>query len=59
MQRINCRICEYYFVTWEHNRPHGCKAYGFKSPYMPYQVVYRTTGQDCRFFTPKPRPAST
>ncbi len=59
MQRINCRICQHYFVTWEKQRPHGCRAYGFKSPNIPSQVVQRTTGEPCGFFTPKPRPAST
>jgi hypothetical protein len=57
MQRINCLRCAYYFVTWEEGRPHGCRAYGFKSPQIPSQVVRRTSGSDCQFFTPK-APAS-
>lgn len=53
MEKINCRRCQHYFVTWEAHRPHGCRAYGFKSPYMPSQVVKRTTGEECALFTPK------
>lgn len=58
MQRINCRRCAFYFVTWEKNQPHGCKAYGFKSQFTPSQVVKQSSGLECQYFTPK-RPAST
>ncbi|MCW8896005.1 uracil-DNA glycosylase [Sulfurimonas sp.] len=53
MKRINCRICEYYFVTWEKTRPHGCKAYGFKSPQIPSLLVFQSSGSDCTMFKPK------
>ncbi|MEA3373007.1 MAG: uracil-DNA glycosylase [Campylobacterota bacterium] len=57
MQRINCRRCAYYFVTWEKSKPHGCKAYGFKSQFIPSQVVKQSSGTDCSYFVPK-RPKS-
>jgi len=53
MKRINCRKCEYYFVTWEKHRPHGCKAYGFKSPQIPSLVVFQSSGDDCHQFKQK------
>ncbi|MDD2567746.1 MAG: uracil-DNA glycosylase [Sulfurimonadaceae bacterium] len=53
MKRINCRRCEHYFVTWEPQRPHGCRAYGFKSPHIPSLVVFQSTGSDCAFFKEK------
>jgi len=53
MQKINCRRCKYYFVTWEANKPHGCKAYGFKSPQIPSLVVKQSSGSDCSLFIPK------
>ena len=54
MKRINCRRCQYYFVTWEAKKPHGCKAYGFKSPQIPSLVVFKSSGEDCNMFKEKP-----
>ena len=53
MKRINCRRCEFYFVTWEKNKPHGCKAYGFKSQQIPSLVVFQSSGTDCSLFKQK------
>jgi hypothetical protein len=50
MKKINCRRCEHYFVTWEAKRPHGCRAYGFKSQYIPSLVVFQSSGSDCTMF---------
>ena len=58
MERINCRRCGYYFVTWNNAQPHGCRAYGFKSLQIPSVVVKQSSGQECTFFTPKPLPDS-
>jgi hypothetical protein len=52
-KRIVCQKCVYYFVTWEANRPHGCKAYGFKTPVLPSITVKNSSGEDCKFFTLK------
>jgi hypothetical protein len=53
MKRINCKVCQHYFVTWEKNRPHGCRAYGFKSPQIPSIVVFQSSGNDCTMFKQK------
>jgi hypothetical protein len=53
MKRINCRRCVHYFVTWEPKKPHGCKAYGFKSPQIPSMVVYKSSGMECGLFSQK------
>jgi len=53
MKKINCRRCEYYFVTWKPKQPHGCKAYGFKSPQIPSLVVFQSSGSDCSMFKAK------
>ncbi|SFV68215.1 hypothetical protein MNB_SM-5-878 [hydrothermal vent metagenome] len=53
MKRINCRKCEYYFVTWQSNQPHGCRAYGFKSAQMPSMVVFKSSGSACSLFKEK------
>jgi len=52
-KRIICQKCEYYFVTWESNQPHGCNAYGFKSKAIPSVVVKNSSGQQCHFFKQK------
>ena len=54
MKRINCRRCEYYFVTWKPKHPHGCKAYGFKSPQIPSLTVFQSSGSECTMFKEKP-----
>ena len=53
MKRINCRRCQHYFVTWEPTKPHGCRAYGFKSPQIPSLVVFQSSGSDCAMFEQK------
>jgi len=53
MKRVNCRRCKHYFVTWETNQPHGCRAYGFKSPQIPSMVVLKSSGESCNLFLEK------
>ncbi|HIP11713.1 MAG TPA: uracil-DNA glycosylase [Arcobacter sp.] len=50
--RIICQRCTYYYVTWQTNQPHGCKAYGFKSKQIPSTVVRQSSGTTCSFYTP-------
>lgn len=52
-RKIVCQKCVYYFVTWEAGKPHGCKAYGFKSQLIPSIAVKRSSGDECNFFTLK------
>lgn len=52
-KRIVCQKCKFYYVTWEQSKPHGCKAYGFKSKIVPSVVVKRSSGEDCSFFEVK------
>lgn len=52
-RRIICQKCIHYFVTWEKSKPHGCKAYGFKSAQIPSVVVKRSSGEDCKLYTLK------
>ena len=53
MKKINCRRCEYYFVTWQKGQPHGCRAYGFKSAQIPSMVVLKSSGTACSLFKEK------
>ncbi|MEJ2155886.1 MAG: uracil-DNA glycosylase [Desulfobacteraceae bacterium] len=52
-ERVDCRKCRYYFVTWEPSQPHGCRAMGFKSLHFPSTVVRHNSGSRCRAFMPK------
>jgi len=46
-----CRRCVHYFITWEVDFPHGCRAMGFKSRRLPIMDVRRAMqGQACLSF---------
>ncbi|MDR1313119.1 MAG: uracil-DNA glycosylase [Deltaproteobacteria bacterium] len=45
-------MCVHYYVTWEQNTPHGCRALGFKSRQVPSVEVRRNSGEACRYYTP-------
>ena len=50
--RIDCHKCIYYYVTWNPNFPHGCRAMGFKSRRYPINEVRNImSGKDCLLFT--------
>ena len=55
-ERPDCLHCVHYFVTWEADRPRGCKAYEFKSPELPSEVVLASSGEPCQCFERKPGP---
>jgi hypothetical protein len=47
-------ITEHYYVTWDKNFPHGCRAMDFKSLQVPSVVVQSSTqGKDCLLFKQK------
>ncbi|PIE74844.1 MAG: uracil-DNA glycosylase [Deltaproteobacteria bacterium] len=50
---INCHKCKYYYVTWEKKHAHGCRAMGFKSRIIPSMVVFKTSGDKCKYYTLK------
>jgi hypothetical protein len=49
---IDCHKCIYYYVTWNANFPHGCRAMGFKSRRYPINEVRNImNAKDCLLFT--------
>jgi len=52
-KRIICQKCKYYYVTWQPNKPHACKAYGFKSLQIPSVIVKQSSGIPCTLFKQK------
>jgi len=53
LKQINCKRCVYYYVTWQAQQPHGCKAFGFKSKLIPSQQVLKDSGKVCGMYLPK------
>lgn len=51
--RVICQKCKFYFVTWEPSKPHGCKAYGFKSKTIPSIIVKQSSGVQCKLYEQK------
>ncbi|HFS82458.1 MAG TPA: uracil-DNA glycosylase [Epsilonproteobacteria bacterium] len=58
MDRINCKRCIHYYVTWDRHAPHGCRAFGFKSRQIPSMVVQKSSQKPCTHYRPKTKPAS-
>ena len=54
-ERVNCFICKHFYITWEKDFPRGCKALGFKSAEMPFNVVSQASGKRCLYFEQKDR----
>ncbi|MGP1560550.1 MAG: uracil-DNA glycosylase [Helicobacteraceae bacterium] len=53
MERIDCRKCKFFYVTWQPATPYGCKAYGFKSRLLPSLAVRQNSGANCTLFQVK------
>lgn len=52
---ISCQQCEHYYVTWDKEFPHGCRAMGFKSAQPPSTTVLINSNQECLFYKKKLR----
>lgn len=48
--RTTCRTCAHYGVSWDAERPHACRAFGFKSQALPSRVVEDSSGDRCGLF---------
>ena len=49
-----CNKCRHYHITWDKDRPHGCRALGFKSRRLPMEAVRASTpGMECQLFREK------
>ncbi|MBN2417809.1 MAG: uracil-DNA glycosylase [Deltaproteobacteria bacterium] len=49
----NCTKCEYYYITWDKNFPHGCRSMGFKSRELPSIAVRKNSNMNCLQFKTK------
>jgi hypothetical protein len=57
-QRPNCNHCAAFHVTYDPQRPYGCRTFQMKSKALPAQAVRDASGEECRAFSPK-EPAPT
>jgi len=53
MQKINCRECRHYHITFDVSAPYGCRVYGFKSKILPSMAVFQSSGMECSLFLKK------
>ncbi|PKL88161.1 MAG: uracil-DNA glycosylase [Ignavibacteriae bacterium HGW-Ignavibacteriae-2] len=51
--KINCRLCKYFYITWEKKYPYGCRGYEFKTSQMPSVKVKSFSGIECLKYQPK------
>ncbi len=52
-EKICCKNCRHYYVTWDKDFPYGCKAMGFKSKNASAVVVLESSGLPCQHFERK------
>jgi len=52
-KRPSCIKCIHYYVTHDHDKPHGCKAMGFKSMQNPAVMVFASSRIECQLFQSK------
>ncbi|PJA32533.1 MAG: uracil-DNA glycosylase [Zetaproteobacteria bacterium CG_4_9_14_3_um_filter_53_7] len=53
-KRAPCMSCRHYFITWDHHRPHGCRAFQFKSALLPCYDVQGASQITCLKYEAKP-----
>jgi hypothetical protein len=52
-EKINCFKCAHFLITWEPKFPKACTLFGVKTAQMPSDLVFKSTGERCKGFTPK------
>ncbi|PCI02011.1 MAG: uracil-DNA glycosylase [Zetaproteobacteria bacterium] len=52
-EKVVCRQCQHYYITWDAAFPYGCRAFELKSKHLPSQEVLHISGKQCIKFTLK------
>lgn len=55
MEKVNCTLCRFFFITWVTGAPYGCSAWSIKTRLHPSGAVYASSGIECQLFKPKTR----
>lgn len=50
LDKVNCNLCDNFYITWEAAFPYGCRAMDFKSVRLPSLDVADADGQECLAF---------
>ncbi len=50
---VRCVHCRYYQVTWDAEKPYGCRKLGFKTSIIPSSYVIQISGSICQSFSQK------
>jgi hypothetical protein len=53
LDKVNCNLCDNFYITWEAAFPYGCRAMDFKSVRLPSLDVADADGQECLAFQDK------
>jgi hypothetical protein len=59
MKQPNCQRCRYFYVTWDPERPYGCRAMQFKSKVLPAVEVFEADGTMCLSFQVRGLPSDS
>lgn len=50
---MDCKKCQFFYITWDKNFPYGCRLYEIKSKTTPDVQVLVNTGIACLGYQPK------
>jgi hypothetical protein len=53
---MDCKKCQFFYITWDKKFPYGCKLYEIKSKTSPDTQVLINTGIACLGYQPKITP---
>jgi hypothetical protein len=53
IDKVNCRYCRHYYITYDALTPNGCRLHAFESKMMPHMMVKKESGEECLAFEPK------
>jgi len=54
-KKAPCLSCRNYFVTWDPDRPYGCRAFNFKSQILPCYDVQVASNIQCLKYEERPK----
>lgn len=55
MNNPSCFGCRHMIVTYDVQRPYGCRAFGFTSRQLPALEIVASSGMRCQRHEPRPK----
>jgi len=53
MAKPNCTQCKHFYVTWDPQKPNGCRQFGIQCKPLPSQIVASAGMGECEGFVAK------